>query len=184
VGTLFAIFLILSYFDAITVGWINNAFYGACLAAGALYACSDSMARFIANWATPIPILIAIAVILAPPFFNSMPIAFKLLEQLAPPLLAFVFFGTVKSNGRRMNSLLSKEWLVRTGHISYSLFLWQQLFVGKPEYYGGFSNLFIPLLIVPCAVLSYVLIEKPMNRVGRRSAARFRGQSPGQHEFA
>jgi peptidoglycan/LPS O-acetylase OafA/YrhL len=59
------------------------------------------------------------------------------------------------------------EWL---GKISYSLYLWQQLFVygehAKPWYFVGFA--------VGLASASYYLVEQPMLRVRERRAARER----------
>lgn len=61
------------------------------------------------------------------------------------------------------------RWL---GRISYSLYLWQQLFFS--QYHHGVLQRF-PLnlaLALACASLSYYLVEKPMIRLGHRLARR------------
>ena len=67
------------------------------------------------------------------------------------------------------------------GTISYSLYLWQQLFTAPPVDYGGAGwLLFCPLMIV-FAIVSYYLIERPCvrfaKRVGGGNAAQ--GHRPG-----
>jgi peptidoglycan/LPS O-acetylase OafA/YrhL len=53
------------------------------------------------------------------------------------------------------------------GTISYSLYLWQQLFTAPPVDYGAGWLLFFPLMIL-FAVLSYYLIERPCVRFAKR----------------
>jgi peptidoglycan/LPS O-acetylase OafA/YrhL len=54
--------------------------------------------------------------------------------------------------------------------ISYSLYLWQQLFTGELSDYVGKSWLtFAPLMIV-FATLSYYFIERPAARFAKRIA--------------
>jgi peptidoglycan/LPS O-acetylase OafA/YrhL len=63
------------------------------------------------------------------------------------------------------------SWLVQfIGMISYSLYLWQQLFTGELSDYVGKSWLtFAPLMIV-FATLSYYFIERPAARFAKRIA--------------
>ena len=61
------------------------------------------------------------------------------------------------------------RWL---GRLSYSLYLWQQLFVS--QYHHGLTQRF-PLNVLwrcGCACFSYYLVERPMIRLGRRFARR------------
>jgi peptidoglycan/LPS O-acetylase OafA/YrhL len=55
-------------------------------------------------------------------------------------------------------------WL---GRISYSLYLWQELFCSNPALHLGYS-LVLPALA--CACLSYYLVEQPMLRLRERRA--------------
>ena len=50
-------------------------------------------------------------------------------------------------------------WL---GRISYSLYLWQQVFCFNPSFKLGYS---LALLAVGCACLSYYFVEQPMLRL-------------------
>jgi peptidoglycan/LPS O-acetylase OafA/YrhL len=57
-------------------------------------------------------------------------------------------------------------WL---GRISYSLYLWQELFCSNPSLHLGYA-LVLPAL--GCACLSYYLVEQPMLRLRERRARR------------
>lgn len=81
------------------------------------------------------------------------------------------------------------EWPVARwiGRISYSLYLWQQLFfVGhflKDYQPLGFLNTFPVnwLMVFGCAALSYYLVERPLIRLGHKYAA---PATPGRPEIA
>ncbi len=69
------------------------------------------------------------------------------------------------------------QWL---GRCSYSIYLWQQLFTGKPELYNPVKpelpyNL---IAILACAALSYHLIERPCIRLGHRISREFVQTTP------
>ncbi len=78
------------------------------------------------------------------------------------------------------SSVYIKNWATRLlgsvplqflGMISYSLYLWQQLFTSNPSGYHGAPWLkFAPLMLV-VAVLSYYLVERPCIRLGKRIIA-------------
>lgn len=57
------------------------------------------------------------------------------------------------------------RWVQWIGACSYSLYLWQQLFTGKAEFYNGWSIAQSPLVaivcILGCTALSYYFIERP-----------------------
>ena len=54
------------------------------------------------------------------------------------------------------------------GLVSYSMYLWQQLSTGLPEFYRARSLLLFPFLFIGPAILSYWVVEKPMIRMGHR----------------
>jgi peptidoglycan/LPS O-acetylase OafA/YrhL len=69
------------------------------------------------------------------------------------------------------------EWrpLRRVGGLSYSLYLWQELFLpelASERAHNGFRYLqqgpWNVLAILACAILSRYLMEIPMNRLGQR----------------
>jgi len=98
---------------------------------------------------------------------------FQILSKLAEPILVPLFLlGTVLSSGlgSRILELPLLRWV---GRLSYSLYLWQQLF-----FTGHF---FAPLgiwqkspmnwvLVFGCSAASYYWIERPLMRLGHRFA--------------
>jgi hypothetical protein len=55
------------------------------------------------------------------------------------------------------------------GTISYSLYLWQELFAANlGDFFGSNKILEQPLLILAMAISSFYLIERPSIRMGRR----------------
>jgi peptidoglycan/LPS O-acetylase OafA/YrhL len=82
--------------------------------------------------------------------------------------------GTVLHPSGLLGRVLESPVLTWVGRLSYSLYLWQQLFlVGavmkRPLPFGPFQEL--PLNLVAafaCAALSYYLLEKPLVGVGKR----------------
>ncbi|NML64665.1 acyltransferase [Hymenobacter sp. RP-2-7] len=66
-------------------------------------------------------------------------------------------------------------WIQWLGACSYSIYLWQQLFTGKPFFYNGWTIAQSPyaiLAIIGCAALSHYLIELPSSRLGRVASKR------------
>jgi peptidoglycan/LPS O-acetylase OafA/YrhL len=98
-------------------------------------------------------------------------------------LLAALVAGTVLRPETWVGKALENAAVRWVGRLSYSLYLWQQIFL-VPAGHGPLFLLqrfpwnFIPLLLV--AVLSYELIERPMVRLGHRLAA---PPTPGRPEM-
>lgn len=65
------------------------------------------------------------------------------------------------------SKLLEANWLRYVGRISYSLYLWQQLFFEPPRHswFEAPIRLAAPFL---CAALSYKFVERPLIKVGHR----------------
>jgi peptidoglycan/LPS O-acetylase OafA/YrhL len=63
--------------------------------------------------------------------------------------------------GRRVVGLLSNQWLVYAGTISYSVYIWQQPFFELAHRYSG-HRLLLCSLALACGVVSYYLIESPI----------------------
>jgi len=79
-------------------------------------------------------------------------------------MICLLLIRTLLNNQSLLFRLLNRRILVHIGLLSYSLYIWQQLFIVPINMYGGRFNLFIfPLNIVlafAAAYLSYNLFEK------------------------
>jgi peptidoglycan/LPS O-acetylase OafA/YrhL len=92
---------------------------------------------------------------------------------LEAALLALIVMGTAFGNNTRIFALLEWPPMKWIGRLSYSLYLWQQLFL-LPQATSGMAilqrfpiNLFMIFL---CAWLSYHFVERPFIRLGHRLA--------------
>jgi peptidoglycan/LPS O-acetylase OafA/YrhL len=128
-------------------------------------------------------------------FWASRPAPFLLAALLAaclvwqPPfrmvwealLLAGILAATVSRPSIWLGALLESAPLRWLGRLSYSLYLWQQLFLvpwSRDAPLGILQRFPCNVLCVfACAMLSYYLIEKPVNRLGHRLA---RPTTPGR----
>ena len=116
------------------------------------------------------PVLV-LAVLALLPFGEGTAWHISLLEILMP----CVVLGSVLNPGNLFGRLLEWSWLRYIGRISYSLYLWQQLFftqhfvVGAPL--GVLQGWPMRLgMTFGCALLSYYLVERPTARLGHRWA--------------
>jgi peptidoglycan/LPS O-acetylase OafA/YrhL len=82
--------------------------------------------------------------------------------------------STMLHPSRWLGRFLESSPLVFLGRISYSLYLWQQLFFIERQDYSALrfvQNLPLNLIaVLICAVASYYFIEKPLMRLGHRLA--------------
>jgi peptidoglycan/LPS O-acetylase OafA/YrhL len=89
-------------------------------------------------------------------------------------LTPFLIFGTMLNPQNCFSRLLESAPLRYIGRISYSLYLWQQLFL--IAHFGASASRLGPLQIFPwnwvatfaCALLSFYLVEQPLIRLGHR----------------
>lgn len=95
-------------------------------------------------------------------------------RAVAPLIIPFLLAGTVIHHGRSAGRLLEWGPLRWIGRISYSLYLWQQLFLIPPMSTRPLGRLHdFPLNWITasaCALASYYLIEQPAISLGRRLA--------------
>jgi peptidoglycan/LPS O-acetylase OafA/YrhL len=103
-------------------------------------------------------------------------------------LLPLLVVSTVIQPGSFLGRILEWPPLCWIGTLSYSLYLWQELFLPQEpmKARGAFHNLQqwpwnIPAILI-CAVLSRYLIEIPMTRLGHRLSASFRTLPPPVQE--
>ena len=98
---------------------------------------------------------------------------------LLPPCLAWLVLRLVYRDGW-LARLLRSRLLQFFGLISYSLYIWQQVFTAEANQYLAPSLLTFPPLMVVVAALSWYCIERPCIRAGRRLSLRWPA-SPAIH---
>lgn len=108
-----------------------------------------------------------------------------LLISVKALLLPLLMLGTVLRSSDWPARLLERAPMRFVGRLSYSLYLWQQLFlVGSVDRVPGLGALQVfPLNLIAvfaCAMLSLHLIEQPMIALGQRVAKRIRSGAPSQ----
>jgi len=98
------------------------------------------------------------------------------LDALLTPLAAMALIAELTLHDGRLSAVLSWTPLRALGLVSYSLYLWQQLFFGPPQDYRHVwlwstwpYNLFAALL---CGVLAYWAVERPCAWLKSRWAGR------------
>jgi peptidoglycan/LPS O-acetylase OafA/YrhL len=137
------------------------------IAIGGLFALSPSVNRIIMRLAKSRFISLATIVIFFQPFLASFSVMYGIVNAARPLMLAAIFFGTIAGVGP-FTRLVSSFWLQRLGVVSYSVYLWQQLSTARAEMYRDNTILYIPILFIVPALLSYFFLEKPIIKIGHR----------------
>jgi peptidoglycan/LPS O-acetylase OafA/YrhL len=102
-------------------------------------------------------------------------------------LIPMILAGTALHPEWPVSRLLASPPMAWVGRISYSLYIWQQLFLvpgweNPTHFWTRWPwNL---LVVLACACASYYLIETPLLRVGRKLAAKFTVRSSGHARLA
>jgi peptidoglycan/LPS O-acetylase OafA/YrhL len=115
------------------------------------------------RWFTLVGVFI-VCLWLKPPYYT----------HYIPLLVPVILLGTVLHPDRAVGRLLETGPLMWLGRISYSLYIWQQLFVvGSTKVrvatWGPLQALPLNILVaLAFAILSFYYIERPMIRAGRR----------------
>lgn len=139
--------------------WHSNFISFACIIAGALFATSNSAQMIVKSRANFWGWIAVCALLVIGPLLSVL---FRPLQFFMPILVIYLIFA-----GREIDwvgAILRSRFLQFIGSISYSLYLWQQLFLAQPALYMGQP---IPLFGLAVAVaLSIILIERPSIRVG------------------
>ena len=99
-------------------------------------------------------------------------------------LIPLAIAGTVMHPAWQVSRLLDWAPLRWLGRISYSLYLWQQVFLYPPWQPRpiGWPQVFpwSMALAFACAIASYYLVERPMIRLGRSVSTWLRSRAPAR----
>jgi peptidoglycan/LPS O-acetylase OafA/YrhL len=114
------------------------------------------VARWSKLWAVP-GMIVGVCIVrynFLPPLYESVCFALLIAVVLLP-------------EPNRLSAFASSRTLVYLGTISYSVYVWQELFMFRAA--GGSSSILLLGIGLPsCVLLSYYLIERPCRRFGRR----------------
>ena len=105
------------------------------------------------------------------------------LEGLA---IASVIYWVVCNADTLVGKTLNSRVVVHVGVISYSLYLWQQLFTASSDWWAGYASpLFIVAGTLAAAECSYWLVEQPMLRMRSKLTKQWTHQRPaGEQQVA
>jgi peptidoglycan/LPS O-acetylase OafA/YrhL len=103
-------------------------------------------------------------------------------------IIPLLMVGTVLHPAWAISRVLDLKPVKWIGRISYSLYLWQEMFLiplWVPKPFGVLQqwplNIF---MVMMCACASYYVIEKPLNRLGHKLAGRGRNLRREYRELA
>ncbi len=145
----------------------------------AIYLASANIRRHAAHWLRPIYVVPLGFLVLAThplhlhnPYLNLFQLV--TIRAVVNPL---ILLSTILHPESFLTRALELAPLRFVGRISYSLYLWQSLFLAQNWVYSGpIHRLQSPILAVPCiflcAVASYYLLEMPSIRMGQRIMSR------------
>jgi peptidoglycan/LPS O-acetylase OafA/YrhL len=165
-AVLLAVFFALMAFNVLTFqgGHSDLPFSFACIALGALYAINPRFNSFVQQWGIPTAVGALLTVLFVP--FHHL-----LLRDITPFVILVVITTTYRFTW--LTSSLPFKMVADVGLISYSLYLYQQVFA-VPQYH--YPSLFSPLMFV-FAFVSYRFLELPAIALGKRIQQAIRSQS-------
>ncbi len=180
--TIAALCVLFSVFSAFKIffmhGWIDNGWAFASIAGGALYAASSTVRHYVNIPSAP---LTGVSALFMGILFLVSAKTSHAPEQFAYALLSsFAILRLIMALRHIPRFLASRafHYMRNIGLASYSLYLWQQPFTNNPAFYRDSSPLSMPLFLVPVALISYHMLEKPIHSW---SSARFRTYNNGNY---
>jgi peptidoglycan/LPS O-acetylase OafA/YrhL len=179
---LLALFSIWGIFH--TWGYTNNFIAGSavvgfsCITVGALLALNEERALRFVRTLPSFPVSIVSILILLYPIPATKPWE-AIFSLLVPFAVGLILMHSVGHPGW-VSSALKRPAIQWWGLVSYSAYLWQEMFTAESHFYGSPSIAFafhVALLSLPViAGLSYYAIDRPSTRFGRRLAKRIGGR--------
>lgn len=153
---------------AVQVLWTRFENTGDAIGWGCLYALASERRKLprLSTQASAVTAVVAAIALLVMSMFSALPTTWNVAGTVAADLTALILLhSALNAQGTFVHWLLNNRAVRTVGVLSYSLYLWQQVFV-----YGGFklgapANL---LAIATAAMLSYYLIERPFLRLKDR----------------
>lgn len=134
------------------------------IAFGCLVAAAPSIQRTILARVTPLVWIICAMSLLA----AQLMLSDRAMVLIKPVLLVVLVFGA--ANWSVLRSLLGSRPFQAVGLTSYGTYLWQQIFLARPEKFSGSPP---ELLLLPIAIAAcWYLIERPSIKLGRRFSSR------------
>jgi peptidoglycan/LPS O-acetylase OafA/YrhL len=106
-------------------------------------------------------------------------VATLLTVGVGTPLLTLTVLGSAIWS-TWLTDVLSMEWIVRIGSVSYGLYLWQQPFTMNWPGAGWLAYLGGLLLLSLIVWASYRFIETPMMRIGKRLSDKLRARAAAE----
>jgi peptidoglycan/LPS O-acetylase OafA/YrhL len=141
-----------------------------------VYADELAIGGLLAFFATRVPtipryvaIVMAATMFLVPLYPANTPLRTLLLLFILKPLMHVSIAGIVLHVIQTPYRILNWTPVVWLGKISYSLYLWQEVFCSNPSLRLGYSLL---ALAIGAACLSYYCVEQPMLRLRERRTGR------------
>jgi peptidoglycan/LPS O-acetylase OafA/YrhL len=153
-----------------------------CINVGVLLAIFEPQARALAARFSPL-LVVAIAVLFFIHPVHGSRAGEGIYSITMPFAVALMLTHTMERKGW-IASLLKTPAFQWCGLISYSAYLWQELFTGSEGFYGSQSAaraFHLALLILPLiAAASFYWIERPSSRLGRRISAQMNSRKKSQ----
>ncbi len=176
-GILFAVLIAFSLTGVLQIGdAIDNAICFAHIALGALYALSPAVQKFLQAYAWRIFFgCVALAGVFAI-FPATAEISHVLYRELQPLMILSAVIGTYQF--MQLQNTRVFKWLASLGLISYSLYLWQELFLAPIGTNPLFDIAWLPILMFPIAIVSYRYIEKPAVAFAKKLQTRLKDIEP------
>lgn len=186
-GSSVAIFLALSSFGiGVTTSWVDNGVSFACIALGALYALSEGFQHFVRGFGISASAALLVVIVALNSVVHMQSVAHILFREVTPFLILVAIVSTYRLSWLTKSRPFAA--IASVGLVSYSLYLWQQLFTNFPDSYPVVSPLQDPLWMVPIAIVSYLWIERPpilwAKRFSKRHLARQRPHEAAHAESA